>query len=80
MFPFLVLVLGSCDPSVLWSYLTSLHDQDRITAWLTYTAAQDCESSAVSKWPALTAAVVDGNTYCSDYMKDQILDMLARLE
>ncbi|KAM9495528.1 spatacsin [Clarias gariepinus] len=73
-------LLGSCDPSVLWSYLTSLHDQDRITAWLTYTAAQDCESSAVSKWPALTAAVVDGNTYCSDYMKDQILDMLARQE
>ncbi|XP_060770567.1 spatacsin isoform X2 [Neoarius graeffei] len=73
-------LLGSCDPAVLWSYLTSLHDQDRVTAWLTYSATHDCESTAASKWPALTAAVVDGNTYCSDYMKDQILDMLARQE
>ncbi|KAK2834753.1 hypothetical protein Q7C36_015454 [Tachysurus vachellii] len=69
-------LLDTCDPAVLWSYLTSLHDQDRVTAWLT----QDRESAAASKWPALTAAVVDGNTYCSDYMKDQILDMLARQE
>lgn len=73
-------MLGSHDPAVLWSYLTSLHDQDRVTAWLTHTATQDSENTAASKWPALTAAVVDGNTYCSDYMKDQILDMLARLE
>lgn len=69
-------MLDSCDPAVLWSYLTSLHDQDRVTAWLT----QGRESAAASKWPALTAAVVDGNTYCSDYMKDQILDILARFE
>ncbi|MCI4381975.1 hypothetical protein PGIGA_G00258170 [Pangasianodon gigas] len=73
-------LLGSCDPAVLWSYLTSLHDQDRVTAWLTHIATQDCESTAASKWPALTPAVVDGNTCCSDYMKDQILDMLARQE
>lgn len=73
-------LLGSHDPAVLWSYLTSLHDQDRVTAWLTHTATQDSENTAASKWPALTAAVVDGNTYCSDYMKDQILDMLARQE
>ncbi|KAI5100334.1 spatacsin isoform 1 [Silurus meridionalis] len=73
-------ILGSCNPAVLWSYLTSLHDQDRVTAWLKHTATQDCKSSAASKWPAFTAAVVDGNTYCSDYMKDQILDMLARQE
>lgn len=73
-------VLGSCDPAVLWSYLTSLHDQDRVTAWLTHIATKDCESTAASKWPALTADVVDGNTYCSDYMKDQILDILARSE
>ncbi|XP_058264105.1 spatacsin isoform X1 [Hemibagrus wyckioides] len=73
-------LLGSCDPAVLWSYLTSLHDQDRVTAWLTHIATKDCESTAASKWPVLTADVVDGNTYCSDYMKDQILDILARQE
>ncbi|TSK13422.1 Spatacsin [Bagarius yarrelli] len=73
-------LLGSCDPAVLWSYFTSLHDQDRVTAWLTHTATQDCQSSAASKWPVLTAAVVDENTKCSNYMKDQILDMLARQE
>uniref|UniRef100_A0AAR2JPR6 SPG11 vesicle trafficking associated, spatacsin n=1 Tax=Pygocentrus nattereri TaxID=42514 RepID=A0AAR2JPR6_PYGNA len=75
-----VIVLGSCDPTVLWSYLTSLHDQTRVTAWLTSMATQDRESTAAPQWPALTAAIVNGNTHCSDYMRDQILDMLARQE
>ncbi|KAI4883873.1 hypothetical protein NFI96_025740 [Prochilodus magdalenae] len=75
-----VIVLGSCDPAVLWSYLTSLHDQTRVTAWLTNMAIQDKESTAAPQWPLLTAAVVNGNTHCSDYMRDQILDMLARQE
>ncbi|XP_072528335.1 spatacsin isoform X2 [Salminus brasiliensis] len=73
-------LLGTCDPAVLWSYLTSLHDQTRITAWLTSIAAQARENTAAPKWPALTAAVVDGHTRCSGYMRDQILDMLARQE
>uniref|UniRef100_A0A3B4CBV5 SPG11 vesicle trafficking associated, spatacsin n=1 Tax=Pygocentrus nattereri TaxID=42514 RepID=A0A3B4CBV5_PYGNA len=72
-------LLGSCDPTVLWSYLTSLHDQTRVTAWLTSMATQDRESTAAPQWPALTAAIVNGNTHCSDYMRDQILDMLASL-
>uniref|UniRef100_A0A8B9J5N4 Spatacsin C-terminal domain-containing protein n=1 Tax=Astyanax mexicanus TaxID=7994 RepID=A0A8B9J5N4_ASTMX len=76
----LVSVLGSCDPAVLWSYLTSLHDQTRNTAWLTSMAAQDRENTAAPQWPALTADIVNGNTCCSGYMRDQILDMLARQE
>uniref|UniRef100_A0A8B9GUZ2 Spatacsin C-terminal domain-containing protein n=1 Tax=Astyanax mexicanus TaxID=7994 RepID=A0A8B9GUZ2_ASTMX len=72
-------LLGSCDPAVLWSYLTSLHDQTRNTAWLTSMAAQDRENTAAPQWPALTADIVNGNTCCSGYMRDQILDMLARL-
>ncbi|XP_036432249.1 LOW QUALITY PROTEIN: spatacsin [Colossoma macropomum] len=73
-------LLGSCDSAVLWSYLTSLHDQTRVTAWLTSMATQDRENTAAPQWPALTAAIVNGNTLCSDYMRDQILDMLARQE
>ncbi|XP_007231256.3 spatacsin [Astyanax mexicanus] len=73
-------LLGSCDPAVLWSYLTSLHDQTRNTAWLTSMAAQDRENTAAPQWPALTADIVNGNTCCSGYMRDQILDMLARQE
>ncbi|XP_062849138.1 spatacsin [Trichomycterus rosablanca] len=71
-------LLSSCEPAVLWSYLTSLHNQVQVTAWLTHSASQDCRSTVATQWPALTASVVDGNTHCSDYMKDQILDMLSR--
>ncbi|XP_076863202.1 spatacsin [Brachyhypopomus gauderio] len=71
-------MLGSCDPTVLWSYLTSLHDQDRITAWLTSMAAQQSGSTAAPQWPPLTPAIVDEHSQCSGYMRDQILDMLAR--
>uniref|UniRef100_A0A4W4GX58 Spatacsin C-terminal domain-containing protein n=1 Tax=Electrophorus electricus TaxID=8005 RepID=A0A4W4GX58_ELEEL len=73
-------LLASCDPAVLWSYLTSLHDQDRISAWLTSMAAQGSGLTAAPMWPPLTAAIVDEHTHCSGYIRDQILDMLARLE
>uniref|UniRef100_A0A4W4GRA6 Spatacsin C-terminal domain-containing protein n=1 Tax=Electrophorus electricus TaxID=8005 RepID=A0A4W4GRA6_ELEEL len=73
-------LLASCDPAVLWSYLTSLHDQDRISAWLTSMAAQGSGLTAAPMWPPLTAAIVDEHTHCSGYIRDQILDMLARQE
>ncbi|XP_048829392.1 spatacsin isoform X2 [Brienomyrus brachyistius] len=63
--------LSSCDPAVLWLYLTSLHDRERITRWLQRLPEAD-------EWPALTADVVNEHTACSGYLRDEVLDMLAR--
>ncbi|CAN9499040.1 unnamed protein product [Ophioblennius macclurei] len=65
--------LTACDSSVLWHYLTSLHDQCRIVEWI-----QDTETSGSSKWPKLSPELVDNNTACSVYMRENILDLLAR--
>ncbi|XP_018621263.2 spatacsin isoform X3 [Scleropages formosus] len=63
--------LSSCAPDVLWMYLTSLHDCRRITQWIESLPAPDC-------WPPLSADIVNHHTLCSSFLKDEILDMLAR--
>uniref|UniRef100_A0AAZ3P5V7 Spatacsin C-terminal domain-containing protein n=1 Tax=Oncorhynchus tshawytscha TaxID=74940 RepID=A0AAZ3P5V7_ONCTS len=68
----------SCDPGVLWSYLTSHHDQRRVTEWIESLAAQNGDPSSAPQWPALTAEVVNNNTRCSAHMRNHILYMLAR--
>ncbi|XP_074533842.1 spatacsin [Halichoeres trimaculatus] len=65
--------IKSCDPAVLWSYLTALHDQLRVVDWI-----QNSKPSSTSQWPELTPELVNGNTICSSYMKENILDLLAR--
>ncbi|KAJ8344407.1 hypothetical protein SKAU_G00317360 [Synaphobranchus kaupii] len=67
-----------CDPAVLWLYLTSLHDRERIARWIESLSPQDADPTASSRWPALAATVVNDNTACSRYTRNQILDMLAR--
>uniref|UniRef100_A0A674AZK9 SPG11 vesicle trafficking associated, spatacsin n=1 Tax=Salmo trutta TaxID=8032 RepID=A0A674AZK9_SALTR len=69
---------SSCDPGVLWSYLTSHHDQRRVTEWIESLAAQNGDPSSAPQWPALTAEVVNNNTRCSAHMRNHILYMLAR--
>uniref|UniRef100_A0A8C7T222 SPG11 vesicle trafficking associated, spatacsin n=1 Tax=Oncorhynchus mykiss TaxID=8022 RepID=A0A8C7T222_ONCMY len=66
----------SCDPGVLWSYLTSHHDQRRVTEWIESLAAQNGDPSSAPQWPALTAEVVNNNTRCSTHMRNHILYML----
>ncbi|KAL4622742.1 spatacsin isoform X1 [Arapaima gigas] len=61
----------SCPPEVLWMYLTSLHDRQRITLWVK-------SLPAPSDWPPLNADVINDYTMCSSFLKDEILDMLAR--
>uniref|UniRef100_A0A8C7T6C1 SPG11 vesicle trafficking associated, spatacsin n=1 Tax=Oncorhynchus mykiss TaxID=8022 RepID=A0A8C7T6C1_ONCMY len=70
--------VSSCDPGVLWSYLTSHHDQRRVTEWIESLAAQNGDPSSAPQWPALTAEVVNNNTRCSTHMRNHILYMLAR--
>uniref|UniRef100_A0A8C9YP01 SPG11 vesicle trafficking associated, spatacsin n=1 Tax=Sander lucioperca TaxID=283035 RepID=A0A8C9YP01_SANLU len=63
----------SCDSALLWRYLTALHDQQRVVDWI-----QSGEASGGSRWPELTPELVNSNTVCSSYMREQILDLLAR--
>lgn len=62
--------LTSCDPVVLWRYLTALHDRRRVIDWI--------ENSGASQWPELTPALVNDHTVCSTYLRENILDLLAR--
>ncbi|XP_072134103.1 spatacsin [Mobula birostris] len=66
--------LQSCSPEVLWTYHTSRHSWDRISNWIE--TFQSSEHSV--SWPTLTAEIVNQNTYCSSYMRNEILDKLAR--
>uniref|UniRef100_A0A665VW24 Spatacsin C-terminal domain-containing protein n=1 Tax=Echeneis naucrates TaxID=173247 RepID=A0A665VW24_ECHNA len=65
--------LSSCDSAVLWRYLTALHDQRRVVGWI-----QNQEAAEASLWPELTPEMVNDNTLCSSYLRENILDLLAR--
>ncbi|KAL4003977.1 malate synthase [Sarotherodon galilaeus] len=65
--------LRACDASVLWRYLTALHDQRRVVDWI-----QNTETSGAPRWPDLTPELVNDSTACSSYMRENILDLLAR--
>ncbi|KAK5901569.1 hypothetical protein CesoFtcFv8_006924 [Champsocephalus esox] len=54
----------SCDSALLWRYLTSLHDQRRIIDWI-----QNEE---------VNPDLVNNNTACSCFLREKILDLLAR--
>ncbi|XP_034052463.1 LOW QUALITY PROTEIN: spatacsin-like [Gymnodraco acuticeps] len=54
----------SCDSALLWRYLTSLHDQRRIIDWI-----QNEE---------VNPELVNNNTACSRFLREKILDLLAR--
>ncbi|KAJ0069816.1 hypothetical protein NL108_014746, partial [Boleophthalmus pectinirostris] len=62
--------LTSCDASVLWRYLTSLHDERRVVEWV--------QNSGAPQWPELTPELVNSSTACSTFMREDILDRLAR--
>ncbi|XP_041852171.1 spatacsin isoform X2 [Melanotaenia boesemani] len=64
--------LSCFDPSVLWRYLTALHDQHRVVDWI-----QSKKSTSSFCWPEITPELLN-NTMCSSYMKENILDLLAR--
>uniref|UniRef100_A0A8C1YXX3 SPG11 vesicle trafficking associated, spatacsin n=1 Tax=Cyprinus carpio TaxID=7962 RepID=A0A8C1YXX3_CYPCA len=68
-----VVAQGSWDASVLWSYLTSLHDGVRASAWVCSSTAADAP-----RWPALAPHIINHRSRCGRYLRDQILDLLAR--
>ncbi|CAL9696536.1 unnamed protein product [Knipowitschia caucasica] len=62
--------LPSCDSSVLWRYLTSLHQEQLVEQWV--------QSWGASQWPELRPEELHQSTSCSSYMREHILDQLAR--
>ncbi|XP_045380253.2 spatacsin isoform X3 [Camelus bactrianus] len=69
----------SYSPEALWRYLTAHHDWLSIISWIGEFQTQSSFASLQqNKWPPLTVDVVDQNTCCSNYMKNEILDKLAR--
>ncbi|XP_021263305.1 spatacsin isoform X2 [Numida meleagris] len=69
--------LATCNPEALWMHLTAQHDWLSISSWI-----EEFEPShplcGQAKWPPLTANIADRNTLCSGYMRNDILNKLAR--
>ncbi|XP_060116339.1 spatacsin [Heteronotia binoei] len=64
----------SCNPEVLWAHLSSWHDWGNISLW-----TADCQSpGGCTNWPVLPTEALDRSTLCSGYMRNEILDHLAR--
>ncbi|XP_058397458.1 spatacsin isoform X4 [Diceros bicornis minor] len=70
----------SYSPEALWRYLTARHDWLSIIMWIgEFQTQNSCASLQQNKWPPLTVDVIDHNTCCNNYMRNEILDKLARL-
>ncbi|XP_012865545.1 PREDICTED: spatacsin isoform X1 [Dipodomys ordii] len=68
----------SYSPEALWKYLTAHHDWLSITLWIEEFQSQENYVSLQNKWPLLTVDIIDQNTCCNNYMRNKILDKLAR--
>ncbi|XP_045384024.1 spatacsin isoform X1 [Lemur catta] len=69
----------SHSPEALWRYLTARHDWLSIISWIGEFQTQDNYASLQqNKWPPLTVDVINQNTCCNSYMRNEILDKLAR--
>ncbi|XP_062357390.1 spatacsin isoform X2 [Cinclus cinclus] len=69
--------LKSCSPEVLWMHLTAQHDWVSICSWIEESEPSQalCGQAA---WPPLSPDIVDRSTLCSTYMRQDILNKLAR--
>ncbi|XP_061620958.1 spatacsin isoform X2 [Phyllopteryx taeniolatus] len=65
--------LSWCEAAVLWGHMTSLHNHAALVSWM-----ESGEASGAARWPKLTADVVNGNTLSSRFLREEILDTLAR--
>ncbi|MED6279243.1 hypothetical protein CHARACLAT_032537 [Characodon lateralis] len=65
--------LSCFEPSVLWRYMTAFHDQKQVVDWI-----HNQRTSSSPCWPDITPEIVNNNTVCSIFLKENILDLLAR--
>ncbi|XP_059228703.1 spatacsin isoform X2 [Mustela nigripes] len=69
----------SYSPEALWSYLTARHDWSSVILWIgEFQTQNSCALLEKNRWPLLTVDVIDRHTCCSSYMRNEILDQLAR--
>ncbi|XP_023590999.1 spatacsin isoform X2 [Trichechus manatus latirostris] len=69
----------SYSAEALWRHLTARHDWLSISLWIREFQTQDSYASLQqNRWPPLTVDVIDQNTCCNSYMRNKILDKLAR--
>ncbi|XP_053452165.1 spatacsin isoform X2 [Nycticebus coucang] len=68
----------SYSPEALWRFLTARHDWLNITLWIGEFQTQDYASLQQNKWPPLSVDIISQNTCCNNYMRNEILDKLAR--
>ncbi|NWJ10608.1 SPTCS protein, partial [Crypturellus undulatus] len=69
--------LKTCNPVVLWRHLTAQHDWLSLCSWIEESAPQQASRGPVN-WPPLTPDIIDKNMLCSGYMRNKILNKLAR--
>ncbi|XP_036040179.1 LOW QUALITY PROTEIN: spatacsin [Onychomys torridus] len=68
----------ACSPDALWKYLTVRHDWSNLSLWIEEFQTQETVPPQQNKWPPLSADIIDQNTCCNRYMRNKILDKLAR--
>ncbi|XP_054243890.1 spatacsin [Indicator indicator] len=69
--------LKTCNPEVLWMHLTAQHDWLSICSWIEESDASQ-PTCGQTDWPPLTPAIIDQKMLCSSYMRNDILNKLAR--
>ncbi|NXN39089.1 SPTCS protein, partial [Rhinoptilus africanus] len=69
--------LKTCNPEVLWMHLTAQHDWLNICSWIEESELNQ-PVCGQAHWPPLTPDIIDRHTLCSSYMRNDILNKLAR--
>uniref|UniRef100_A0A8B9Z8D1 SPG11 vesicle trafficking associated, spatacsin n=1 Tax=Buteo japonicus TaxID=224669 RepID=A0A8B9Z8D1_9AVES len=69
--------LKTCNPEVLWMHLTAQHDWLNICSWIEESGPNQTLCGQAN-WPSLTPDIIDRNMLCSSYMRNDILNKLAR--
>ncbi|XP_051484841.1 spatacsin [Apus apus] len=69
--------LKTCNPEVLWMHLTAQHDWLSISSWIEESGPNQPLCGGAD-WPPLTPDIIDQKMLCSSYMRNDILNKLAR--
>ncbi|XP_013920684.1 PREDICTED: spatacsin isoform X1 [Thamnophis sirtalis] len=63
-----------CNPEALWMYLSSWHDWENIRWWISDSQLE----GSPAKWPPLPLEAIGQSALCSPYLRNEVLDTLAR--
>ncbi|XP_069622556.1 spatacsin [Ranitomeya imitator] len=72
--------MSDISPKILWRHLTLWHDWKRIVSWINSTEQpQQKGDEERPPWPLLSTAVIDEDTLCCSFTRQEILDELSRM-